>query len=215
MCSLPIYLLSDLCALFGHDKNRHFPYRFAVITQQPGIYFPHNIDKMPSSRYLRWVEGFFRPLTNAQTIKPLQTALLIGAGIVAYSLLRKTTGLSSLVFFPEKVRRVAWESGSPVLEIGLGVQNTTNQQFTIKSIAGNAYSNGNYIGNISMFSPLSIAPNSESVIVAKIRLQLIGVVSDIINAINTGTFGQEIGLELQANVDNVQFPINLKFKAGF
>lgn len=149
--------------------------------------------------------------------KPLKTgqAIALGAGaVVIYSLFRKRAALGTLNFFPDKIKGFRWDGMTPILMIGLGIQNTSNQSFTIHSIAGSIYCNSYYIGNLSTFTPTVIPRNSEGFIVLNARLQLIGIVNDIIEAAENGNFSQEIVMKAKANVDNLQIPINLKFSVG-
>lgn len=148
--------------------------------------------------------------------KPSKTALILLsiAGVVVYSLLRKGGGIKNLRFFPGAIKKITWNGTMPVLEFSLGVQNTSNQSFTIKSVAGNIYANGTYIGNVGAFSPQNVAPNSQAMVTLLFRLQLTGVVNNIIDAINSGTFKQTLKMDLIVNVDNLQVPVNFDIKVG-
>ena len=70
------------------------------------------------------------------------------------------------------------------------------------------------IGNVSDFEAVTVAANSETPIDITIRLQLIGLVSDLMNAILYGNFQQQISLVALANVDNLQVPINFDYTIG-
>lgn len=129
-------------------------------------------------------------------------------------MLRKGGALGTLNFFPDKVRSISFDGLTPVMTIGLGVQNTSNQSFTIRSLAGNLYANNYYIGNVSSFTLRTIAPNSQQVIFITARLQLIGIVNDILNAFENRNFAQTIEIKAMANVDNLQIPININYKIG-
>jgi len=144
----------------------------------------------------------------------LQTVGLAVLGILGYSLYRKSSAIGTLNFFPDKVRGFEFQGITPVFTVGLGVQNTSNQSFTINSIAGNAFSNGYYVGNISTFTAQTIKPNSQGILALELRLALIGIVNDLINAFQNGNFQQDLELKLMANVDKLQIPINLKYKIG-
>lgn len=139
----------------------------------------------------------------------------VGLGLVLlYSLFRKGSGLQSLQFYPAAVQKITLEGMTPVLTIGLGVQNTSNQDFKLNSIAGNAYANNTYLGNISSFQPISIKRNSEQIVPLNFRLQFSGVVSNIVDAINSGSFNQALRLDLMANVDGLQVPIKFDITVG-
>lgn len=140
--------------------------------------------------------------------------MLALGGILLYSLFRKGSGLKTLKFFPGSISKVTWEGMTPVLVFNLGVQNTSNQDFTINSIAGNVNSNNTYLGNVGSFTPVVIAKNSEQYIPVKFRLQISGVVNNIVDAINTGTFRQNLELRLVANIDNLQLPIEFDLIVG-
>lgn len=139
---------------------------------------------------------------------------LTAAGIIAYSLLRKSFGAGSLNFFPGKVHSLDFEGLTPVLTLGLGVQNTSNQSYTLQSFAGSLYSNGIYVGNLSTFDRKTVLPNSQQIIYVAARLQLIGIVNDIIRAFNNNNFSQEVEIKATTNIDGLQVPVKLKFNVG-
>lgn len=153
---------------------------------------------------------------NRTAIKTNSIALLsVGAGIIIYSLLRKGQAAGTLNFNPDKVRGFSFDGGTPVIDIGIAVQNTSNQSFTVNSLSANLYSlqyNKTYVGNVSTFTPQTIGPNSQKILVVQARLALIGLANDILTAIQYGNFQQEVELTGYANVDNLQIPINLKFR---
>jgi hypothetical protein len=139
---------------------------------------------------------------------------------MVYSLLSKKAAAGTLNFFPQSVNQLRFDGVTPVLTMGLAVQNTSAEKFVIRSVAGNAYSNGYLVGNIAAFYPQTIYGNAQSVIQLDCRLGLIGIVQDIIRAFQYGNFSQNIELQLYANVDNLQIPIldnsghNLTYKIG-
>jgi hypothetical protein len=141
------------------------------------------------------------------------TAVGIGAGaILLYSLFTKQKALESLVFYPHSLKDIRFDGVTPVMTLGLAVQNTSNKKFTLNSIAGILYANNYIIGNISGFIPQVIPANSQTIIFIKARLSLIGIVSDVIRAIKNKTFSETLELESKANIDNLQVPVNLKYK---
>lgn len=104
---------------------------------------------------------------------------------------------------------------TPVMKLGLSIQNTNNQPFTLNSLAGEVYSNNYLIGRLGTFQSQTINGNSETVIYVDCRLSLLGIVNDMLDAIRNKTFSQAIELEMVANIDNVQFVIpDIKFKFG-
>lgn len=101
---------------------------------------------------------------------------------------------------------------TPIITMGLAIQNPNNQSFTLKNIFGELYANGYLIGNVSVSYPQTIAANSEQIVYIEARMLLISIVNDILNAIKTGTWSQTLELEATANVDNLVIPLNIKYK---
>lgn len=148
------------------------------------------------------------------TIKPWEGAAILTVGILGYSLIRKKAAAGTLNFYPDGVRGFRFDGATPVFIIGIGAQNTSNQSFTVNSIACNAYSDGYLVGNFSFFTPQTIAKNSQKIFTGDLRLALIGVVNQLINAYQSNNFQKVLELKGYANVDNLQIPLNLKFKVG-
>lgn len=143
------------------------------------------------------------------------TAIFTGAGLlVAYSLFRKSQAAGDLFYYPDKVYSFKFENLTPVMVIGLRVQNTSNQYFRLLSFAANVTSNGYLVGNAFSFTPQQIAPNSEQIVLVTLRLFPISLVNDLIRAFTTNNFTQEIKVTGQMNVDNLQVPVNLNYKIG-
>lgn len=147
-------------------------------------------------------------------ITPGQTIAIAAVVFLGYSLIRKSSALMNLVFHPQSIKNLRFEGATPILTMGLAVQNTSNQSFTLQSLAGEIYVNSYLVGNISTFVPQNINPNSETVLYIDARMSLLGIVNDIITAISNHTFAQTIVLEANANIDNLQAPIKLNYKFG-
>jgi hypothetical protein len=154
------------------------------------------------------VSGYY--IRNMRTGDAL---LLIGGGVGLW-FLAKYNAARRILFFPGSIQSMAFVNGSPLAYIDVLVQNTSNADLTVHSLAGTVYANGYLVGNISSFQPTSIRRNSESRFPVTIRFNLIGVVNDIIRAFQTGSFKQDFVLEGSANVEGFNVPINLKFTAG-
>ena len=144
----------------------------------------------------------------------LSTGLLVGGAILAYNAFTKAGALQSLNFYPKSITDIRFQGVTPVMRLGLAIQNTTNQRLIVRSLAGNLYSNTYLIGNISTFSPLAINPNSETVLQITVRLSLLGIVQDIIDAFNGNGLQQKIVFDARANIDRYQVPINIKYTVG-
>jgi hypothetical protein len=142
-------------------------------------------------------------------------AIFTGAALfVAYSLFRKSQAAGDLFYFPDKVYSFKFDGLTPVMVIGLRVQNTSNQRFNIYSFAANVTSNGYIVGNAYSFTPQSVAANSESIVLVTLRMFTISLVNDLINAFETKNFTQTITVKGQMNVDNLQVPVTLDYKIG-
>jgi hypothetical protein len=138
--------------------------------------------------------------------------------LLAWNLYAKKKALESIDFLAGRIKNVGFDAFTPTITLELIAQNTSNHIFTVNSIAGNVFtvSNGkNYnVGNVSEFLPITIPANSQTPVVVTIRLQLIGVVTDLLNAILYGNFPKTISLVALANVDNIQIPINFDYTIG-
>lgn len=191
--------------------------KFRQFPGQNGAFYTQIIDVAHGMHYLETrfkskQASFF--ITKSDTIKTTQALAVGAAALLAYSLFRKSAGLGNLVFFPDKVQRLTFDGLTPVIVVGIGVQNTSNQSFTLKSLAGNAYSNDFLVGNIGSFIPQDIPANSQRILQVTIRMALIGVVNDIVDAFRFGNFKQALELRMYANIDNLQVPINIKYQVG-
>lgn len=144
----------------------------------------------------------------------LKTGLIIGGALLAYNAVAKGSALQSLNFYPGRISSLKMEGTSPVITFGLVIQNTSNQSLILRSLAGNLYSNGYLVGNISAFNPVRINPNGQTIMAVTGKLSLIGVVQDLIDAIKGRGFKQIISFEARANVDKYSIPINLKYNIG-
>lgn len=153
---------------------------------------------------------------NRLTISTGKTIALGIAALLAWNIYSRARAAGSLTFFPGKIKKFDWNNGSPVITFELLVQNTSNHTFNLLSIAGNVFSLSNgkqyLIGYISDFRSQTVAPVSESTLQVQARLQLTGVVGDLINAFTSGDYSQEIHLAANANVDYIQVPIDYTYK---
>jgi hypothetical protein len=142
------------------------------------------------------------------------TALLLIGGAVGVYYLTRAKAAGRLNFYPGQVQGMAFDGFTPMAYLDFIVQNTSNADIAVNSIAGNAYSNGYLIGNISNFQGVVVSGNAETVVPVTVRLNLLGVVNDLMNAWQTGNFKQEIVINGRANAEGFSVPINLKFTVG-
>lgn len=160
---------------------------------------------------------FFLSYNSPVNANPLNTTTALGIGFgafIIYSLFRKGSALQTLNFYPGSIRSLTFNNGKPYLTFEVKAQNTSNQSFTIQSMAGNVYANDTLIGNVKMFDRINISPNSEGTITLKAEMMLLGLLQDIISAIETGTIKQDIEIDMYANIDNLQIPVDLNYSIG-
>lgn len=134
--------------------------------------------------------------------------------LLAFNFLSKAVSLSRINILPGGISDFKFNGTVPVATVSMIVQNAGNQSAVIRSIVGNVFADGYLIGNVSSFQPQSIAANSESNIAVNIRFGLFGIVNDLINAFQTGSYSQDIEFDAVANVDGVQIPIQFTYKVG-
>jgi hypothetical protein len=144
----------------------------------------------------------------------MNKAFLIFGGVLAYSLFMKGKALGNLNFYPGAAKGISFDGTTPMMQVGLITQNTSGQKIVLHSVAGNVYANQYLIGNVGYFLPQTINPNSQGVLWLTIRFGLVGVIQDIITAIQSGTFNQDLEFQGYANVDNYQVPLKLTYKLG-
>jgi LEA14-like dessication related protein len=138
--------------------------------------------------------------------------LLLFGGVVGLYYLTKSRAANNLTFYPGSITGMGLQNGEPMMQLDFIVQNTSNADVALNSIAGNAYSNGYLVGNISNFQGAVIRGNSETRVPVLVRFNLIGAVNDIIDAFQTGNFRQDITIEGRVNGEGISVPIELKFQ---
>lgn len=150
-------------------------------------------------------------------IHSIKTGEVIGIGALAFialGLVNKVNAAITLIFFPGNVQGISFQGINPVLTFSVIVQNTSNVDVTINSIAGNVLSNTELIGNVSTFVPVYLRANSQNVVTLTSQLSALGVVNDLIRTISTGSFSQDIQFTGFANVSGYQMPINVSYNVG-
>jgi hypothetical protein len=135
-------------------------------------------------------------------------------GIVLYTLFAKASAVGTLNFYPASVKNIHFDGPTPVMRVGLAVQNTSNQKFVLRSLAGSLYSNNTLCGNAAFFTEQTILPNSQIILNIDIRLSFLGVVNEIIQAFQYNNFKKELEFEGYVNIDNYQVPLNIKYTVG-
>lgn len=136
----------------------------------------------------------------------------IGAG--AWYLMQQKKALEILNYFIASVG-LTFSGVQPILTLHIGVQNVSNASFTVNSFVGTLTANGNTLGTASSFIPVLISANSQTTFPVQIRLNLIGITSDIVNIIN-GQSGmqQTVNLKGYVNASGLVAPVDLTYKIG-
>jgi len=147
-------------------------------------------------------------------IKPVY---FFGAGLLAlllWGFTKKATGANRLNFYFNRIESLTLDKLTPVLTFTVLLQNTSDDSYTINSIAGNIYCNNILIGNVSMFNSFTIAPSGQNVLSLTSRLNSAGIINDLIKAIQYGQFSQKITFDGYANIDNYQLPFTIDYTVG-
>jgi len=140
-----------------------------------------------------------------------KTALAAGA-IIALTAFSKAKAAGTLNFYPEGVRSITLDGITPIISLGLVIQNPSSSSFQVKSLVGNLSANGFIIGNVSTYQAVTVRANSQSVLVLNVRLSILGIVGDIIKAFNGEGVQQIMTFKAWANVDNYSAPITISYK---
>ncbi len=145
---------------------------------------------------------------NAGTI-----VLLAGGGFLAYKAYQSKQSAGTLNFYPASLKSLSFDGITPVLSVGVAVQNPSNQNYQVRAIVGNLYANGNLIGNVSNFTVVNVAAAAQTIYPLQIRLSLLGIVQNIIDAFNGN--GLHVNAELQANANVNGFVVPIKIQYTF
>lgn len=156
-----------------------------------------------------------------QTVNNMQqnsafNAIFIGlAAFIGYSLIRKGVAAGQLLWYADGIHRLQFDGATPVLTIRVRVMNTSNQRYTINAFAADVKANNTVIGNASFFTPQTIEANNQAVLLINIRLMPLSLVNDLVSAFQTKNFRFKIDVDGTANVDQLQYPVNLSYNVGF
>jgi LEA14-like dessication related protein len=132
--------------------------------------------------------------------------LLLKGGSVIYNASRLNFYIAKLV---PRLQGI-----TPVIDIYVGVQNPTGGTFTVQSVAGKVYVNENYLGDLSSFTLTTVKPNQQTFFVATLRMSLIGLASEVYNAITEGLSTVTFNMKFNGtvNVNSVPVPVALGYR---
>lgn len=140
--------------------------------------------------------------------------LVAGAGL-AYWYFTQKKAISLLNYYVHGVD-VDFDGLSPIMEIDIGIQNPSNTSFYIRDFIGNITANGFTIGNMSSFIPKEVPAASQVIYPVRVRLNLIGIVEDIVKLIQAKSgISQTIVVNGFVNASGIVAPINLSYKIAF
>lgn len=140
------------------------------------------------------------------------TLLLLGAG--AFLLWQFGIGgavVSNLKFLENGMNLDVSNPLRVVINLSVLVQNPTSGSITLQSLAGYFYVNGTQGGNVSYFTPTTIAPNAQTEITLQLSVNDISLVTILMNYANSGTSNLNVEVKATANVNNAPLPIDLSF----
>lgn len=103
--------------------------------------------------------------------------------------------------------------GNGGVSVQLAVQNPRSTGFTINSIVGNVFANGNQIANLSSFYPVLVAPNSESIVPVTLRTGVLDIFSNLRDIIDGElNLGARIDIVGTINVNDTAIPLNIQYQ---
>ena len=148
--------------------------------------------------------------------KKLQARKLIlpALAVAAYYAFVTKKAIGMLSYYIKGVG-LSFDSG-PLLLLNVMVQNPSNSQFIINDFVGSLSVDGQNIGSISSFTKLTVPPASQVTYPIIVRLNLIGVVSELVDLIQ-----KQSGLSMQinfsgfVNASGITAPVNMNYKIAF
>jgi LEA14-like dessication related protein len=151
-------------------------------------------------------------------MKPLAKTLLLGGGaLLAFTAFRKKLAVDGLnVYADEKGLGARMDGITPIISFRIAIQNPSDESAQVRYFSGYVTANGYTIGNVNSFEPVVIRPNATTYMRVEARMSLLGVVSDIFNAIsNHAGVSQDMQLRASMNVGGITLPVNLAYKVSF
>lgn len=141
-------------------------------------------------------------------------AVLATGALIALSALAKAQASGTLNFLPGQVHSISFDGVTPVMAFDLIIQNPSSKSFNIRSLVGNIIANDILIGNVAAYQTTYVRPNGNTVYRLAVRLNVLGIVNDLIRALSGSGFAQTVRFKASANVDNFMVPISINYKIG-
>lgn len=142
--------------------------------------------------------------------------IILGIGaLAAWFAIAKKNAIPLLNYYLSGLG-IDFDGVTPILNVRLNIQNVTNEQFNINSIVANVYADGVQIGNLSTFIPVTIRPNSQITLPVNIRLQLLAIVSDLVDLIQKKTgIPKTLSIKGYVNASGVVVPMEINYTIKF
>lgn len=143
-----------------------------------------------------------------------RTSLLIGAGaLLAFTAFKKKLAVDGLNIYADETGLAARMEGlTPIIRFRIAIQNASNESATVRSLFGSIQANNYTIGNINSFSAVTIRPNATTYMYCEARMSLLGIASDIFNAIkNQSGINQVVKMQATMNIGGVSIPFTLDY----
>ena len=141
---------------------------------------------------------------------------MIGLGVAGLYILSKLSfaGNASRLNYTISGMGLSMSGINPVMSINLVVQNPTTEVFNVTAIVANAALNGEPLGNVAGFTPVSIAATSQANVPLTITISGLSLISDVVNILN-GTAGVSALLHITGtvNANGTLLPIDVQYQA--
>jgi LEA14-like dessication related protein len=129
-------------------------------------------------------------------------------GLLAYLSLKKAAAAKNFTFLLKGLSI----SKFPKIEVIIGIQNPSNDRFTIESITGEVSINGKTVGNINSFQKIIIAPNQATLMRIELIPSFFGIGQTIMQMIKKRAKGSLlVNLKGVANMAGIQIPLNVNY----
>lgn len=143
-------------------------------------------------------------------MKPLLYVAGAAAGIFLISAAAKAAIAKNLNVVIAGLK-IAGSITSPQLIITLGIQNPSSLDYTLYSMSGNVFINGQMIGNASNFQTVTAKANSQTAYAVTVRLGLLEIAQQVLNVFQ-GNIEATIQMQGTVNVEHVPLPIDLTYQ---
>lgn len=136
-------------------------------------------------------------------------------GIAAWFAYAKKESAAILNYYLKGLS-IDFDGITPILNINVVVQNPSNEFYQVNSIVADVFADDELIGNLSTFTTVKIPPTSEVTIPVKVRLKLLGIVTDIIDLIkNKSGIPKTLIFEGIINASGFVLPFNYAYNIDF